>query len=393
MPYCKVCGYELLNPEDDLHDPEGLSDVAKEHIGGPNEAEDAHLIVRDGEKGWRYYCNETGKTTSIIPNPPGGEEDGEGQGDSPNEEAPQERPSPNRKNRGRIYDIPEQKSPTEVLAEVVTRPFVGLNEDQVMEIKDWAEDYDGQLPPDMLESILGNMNGVNKQTAALARQKYEVKLNAWVQEQAQGEDGPPIGITATPPSRSRRSAPQGPPRQREGSPPQESSQPPVEGSPPNNNGDIPTGDLREYRRARRTRRRNDALDAAAQTAAKQAADEVAKEFAEQFGFTFRLARRVLMRKAEKDPDWFLEKAEQWDIDILDEFLSPSQARQDEMGRGGPQVDRDVDDALEQTLKSEEIEHVDEQDFFDDDKEEIVPEEEGEMDDLFDDEIATQGGTQ
>lgn len=397
--YCKGCGYALGDPEQDLHDPEGLSDVAQE-LGIQPENEDAHLIVRDGEKGWRYYCADKGQVTSIVPEPPGGGGDKgnrEGQGGEPKSVSEQQaQAEPNE-----VYDVREEKDPVTILAEVVTKPFIGLNEDQVAEVRDWAEDYDGQLPPDMLEDILANMSGVQNQTAALARQKYEVKLNKWVQKQSQGDEGPPIGVTAQPPPgrRSRGGRRGGRTGGSGGSP---SPEPAGSGSPPRRGGsdeNIPTGDLSTYRRGRRTRRRNDALDTAAQEAAQQVAQEMTGELVREFGRFFSLPAKVIEAKIERDPDWALEKMEQWDIN-LDAFLEPSEERKEEMREQarGPEVDQDVDAALEQTQGERRERHPppEEQEVgaevFDEDEEETPPPERDAPEGLFDEEeLPTQRG--
>lgn len=388
--YCKGCGFALGDPEEDLHDPEGLSDVAQD-LGIAPENEDAHLVVRDGEKGWRYYCSELGQVTSIVAEPPGEDKGNrEGEGAPPKEQAEQEeRQAPKGGSGGRkVYDIPEEKSPITVLADVVTSPFLGLNEDQVNEVRDWAEDYDGQLPPDMLESILANMSGVQKQAAALARQKYEVKLNKWVQEQAQGDEGPPIGVTAQPPKRGRGGRSRGGRGRRggEGGGSSERQPPPGGrgGEPPD---DMPE-DLRRYRRVRRTERRNDAADVAMETAAKEIAREIGPQFASNFGRYFSLPAKILEAKAEKDPDWFFEKLEQWDIDI-DDVLEPSQSRKEDMRQQNESpVDREADEALDR-LRDDEGD-MEQDDFFDDEEGEM--EEVEDEDGIFDDvPTPSQGG--
>lgn len=350
--YCKGCGHALGDPEEDLHDPEGLSDVAQS-MGIKPENEDAHLIVRDGEKGWRYYCAELGQVTSIVEEPPNvtqAKESGEGEGGEPKTEPESSAAAdPNG-----VYDLPEEKDPLTVLRDVITKPFIGLNDEQIAEVRDWAMDYGGQLPPDILQDVLENMSGVQKQTAALARQKYEVKLNRWIQDQSQGERGPPIGVSAQPPP-ARRSGGGGGSTGAAGPSAPEPQGPPDGGAPPPSTGGSeapPTDDLVSYRRGRRTKRRNDALDTAAEEAAQQVAREVSGELVKEFGRYFGLPAKVLEAKAERDPDWFFEKLEKWDIN-LDAFLEPSDARKEEIREQarGPEVDRDVDDALDRVKES------------------------------------------
>lgn len=373
MPYCKKCGYELLDPEEDLHDPDNLMQIVE---GGVTN-EKSHLKVIDGAKGPRLMCRPSGKMTAIVEHPP--EEEGEGGGTKEEPEQPQP------EEQKEVYELPEDKSPVEVLAEVITSPFLGLNNDQVDEVMDWAGDYNGQIPPDMLESILANMSGVQKQAAALARQKYEVKINKWVQEQARGDEGPPIGVTAQPPKgrggregRDRHSGGGG------GTEPQ---------PPPDDRGrttDSLPQNLGRYRRVRRTQRRNNAADKAVETAAEEIARELGPEFAQNFGRLFGLPGKFLEAKIEQDPDWVLEKMEQWDID-LDTFLEPSDARKQEMQEDNTStVDREADDALEMT-KHQHDEEVTEDDFFDDGEENVEYEEED--DGIFDRMEAAPGGGQ
>jgi len=396
--YCKGCGHPLGDPEVDLHDPDGLSDVAQS-MGIQPENEDAHLIVRDGEKGWRYYCADLGQVTSIVEEPPNvtqAKESGEGEGGEPKTEPESSvEPDPNG-----VYDLPEERDPLSVLRDVITKPFIGLNDEQVDEVRDWAMDYGGQLPPDILQDVLENMSGVQKQTAALARQKYEVKLNRWIQDQSQGERGPPIGVSAQPPpTRTGRGAgggtgPAGSSASEPGGPPDGGAPPPSPGS----SDSPPPEDLVTYRRGRRTKRRNDALDTAAQEAAQQMAQEMTGEFMREFGRYFGLPAKLLEAKIEKDPDWAFEKLEQWDINI-DAFLEPSDSRKQELQErhSGHEVDRDVDEALERTKQPREErleperEHPEPEDdmsgLFDEEEEEVETAEEEAPNGLFDDEDA------
>lgn len=338
--YCKTCGHELRDPEEDLHDPDGLSDVAQD-LGIQPENEDAHLVVKDGSRGWRYFCSELGQITSIVPDPPEKKvtkDNGEGEGPEPKEQT-ERKP---RREPEQVYDLPEEKDPATVLAEVVTKPFIGLNEEQIAEVRDWAEDYGGQLPPDILEDVLGNMAGVQKQTAALARQKYEVKLNRWIQDQSSHDDGPPIGVSAQPPP---------PPRRRERGRGRSRPRDSESRERPDSSGpeDIPREHLPSYRRGRRTKRRNDALDIAAEEAARQAAQEVSGEMMREIARYFGLPGKIIEAKIERDPDWAFEVIERLDIDIF-KLMEPSEARKRELEQqgAGPEVDRDADRALEET---------------------------------------------
>lgn len=389
MAFCKACAFQLESPEKDLHDPENHMGI----VEGGVENEDAHMIVRDGSRGARFYCQDTGRVTKIVKEPPDmrkGEGGEESEGEQPEPKQPDEP----------VYDLPREKDPIEVLGEVVTSPFLSLSEAQVQEVKDWADDYDGQIPPDILEDILKNMSGVQKQTAQLARQKYEVKLNKWVRQRTQQQDGPPIGITAQPHVSSgggdtSHAPPPGP--QQEPDTPQTGEQPP----PDTSHTGLPPGadaeDLREMRRQRRVIRRNNALDRAAE----QMADQMAAEMAGDIGGIIGDARDVFYtafkQKAQKDPDWFFEKMDEWDIDILDTILEPSETRKEEMQKKNA-VDREIDDALDEVVGSPEPEgtnrrerEVAEEEVFGDMEPDTESEEEKEaFEETFGD-IAAEGG--
>lgn len=355
MPYCKSCGYELGDPHNDLHDPDGLSEMAQK-LGEPvSNPDSAHLVVKDGEKGWRYYCSETGQVSTIVSEPPGVEGEGGG-GSETKEEQPKRR-------SGEVYDLDEEKSALDVLLEVAKSPFLDLSREQLEELEDWAEDYNGQIPPDILVDIIGNFNGVNKQTAKLAKQKYEVKLNRWVRNQTQEDDGPPIGISQQPTApqnggQRRRKRPRQPQRQGGGgSSGQEQQKQSSEEEPNRRRRRRQSGgpdDLREFRRSRRVKRRNDALDKAAEKVADQMAEDMAHEMTGVVGDARDIFYTAIKRKVEKDPDWLLEKSDRWDVDLLDVFLEPSESRKEEKGGGSGQVpvDDEVDDVLNEVLEEE-----------------------------------------
>lgn len=354
MPYCSACGYELQRPEDELHDPDNDMEI----IPGGNEAENPHLAVRDGPSDTkRLYCTDLGHSTKIENEPP----EGEGQ-----EKDNQQQTLP--RGNGEVYNEREEKEPLDILNNVITRPFVGLNDEQVDELRDWAKDYDGQLPPDILENILENMSGVAKQTAALAREKYEVKLNRWVQKQSQADDGPPIGAASRPtpvPNRSGGRSNRGGPQPTGGGGGQSQSGQKggeQEGQPQQGPGSggvgnsFPAGgadQLRKARRRRRISRRNDALDRAAEQFADKAAGQMAEEFGGLIGDTRDILYTAFKKKAESDPEWFFEKAEKWDLEILDTFLTPSEAKMEEGEDDGHEVDMEVDDALDAVSPPEE----------------------------------------
>jgi len=364
MPYCKSCGYELSNPAHDLHDPDNLMGV----VDGGVESEDAHIDAKDGPNGARLFCNDTGQLTSIVNEP----KDKEGEGGDPNQKQEQKsstsspesnkEPSSPPKEKGDVYSMREDKNAQDVLEEVVTAPFLDLSEGQLAEMKDWSDDYDGQIPPDTLEDILGNFKGVQKQTAKLARQKYEVKLNKWVRQQQRDDGSPPIGITQypSPSGGNGGNGGSGQPRQRpsrgRGQEQQKGQKRPegAEQSRERQQGQSATSnDLREHRRARRIKRRNDALDKAAAEFADQAAAQMAQDLGGIFGDARDIAYTAFKKKAEKDPDWFFEKMDKWDMDMVDVLLEPSEARKEQMdSKSGSPDASNVDEALDAVMEQE-----------------------------------------
>lgn len=358
MPYCKSCGFELDDPHEDLHDPDKLSDVAEAIGEGVSNPDSAHVEVKDGPKGWRYFCNEKGQVTSIVTDPP---REGEGGGSDDESKA-----EPNT-GRGEVYDLPEEKSAEDVLIEVAQSPFLDLSDAQLEELSDWADDYNGQIPPDILVDILGNFGGVKKQTAELAKQKYQVKLNKWVKNQTKQDKGPPIGISQQPspntpapnqPRRRERRRPRQPQESGGGSPedtPEQDSQEEEPQPNPRREENVSSSDLMEERRKRRVARRNRALDKAAEEVADQMAEDMAREMTGFFGDARDIFYTAIKRKVEKDPDWLLEKGDKWDIDIMDVLLEPSESRKEEMQDSSDklEIDQEVDNVLEDIKGGEE----------------------------------------
>lgn len=63
------------------------------------------------------------------------------------------------------------------MLEVVRGPLANLNERQIAELLDIAEDYDGLLSPDMFERIVVNFENVGPKKAVALKERYTVKLN------------------------------------------------------------------------------------------------------------------------------------------------------------------------------------------------------------------------
>lgn len=351
---CSACGQELGPPSEEVKHPDD-----------PDPPDDPHFVVQvrsDGAE--RAQCTNTGQLASVVKgnqkiSPLTGEVTGsvgEGGGsdrDDENSEPPQEKQGGR---EGAVYDLPEEKDQIDILEDVVTNPHYELNDDQIAEVKDWATDYDGQMPPNVLESLLKNMKGVQKQTSELVRERYELKLNKWVREQSQEDTGPPIGAVSHQNGINPR------PNRGDGRPnptPQPQTQPENQkqqsepSDAPEERKPVETGtdekDLRRYRRESRTERRQKAADIAAEEMAKQAAPEVARELTQNFGTYFGLPAKIIESKIEKDPDWAFEVAERLDVDLFD-LLEPSEARKEELKEENQQsqaaVDNELDDALD-----------------------------------------------
>lgn len=375
--YCKVCGDPLGDPEEDLHDPDNKAGIIE---GGVENPDSAHIKVVDGpgsKDNHRFQCANKGQITSLVQEPP--PEDPDPSGGEPNENR---QPSPTTQPTvDEVYDIDGPQSSDAIVIDVVRNPIYGLSDEQLMEIKDWVDIYDGQIPPDDLEAILSDFNSVADQTARLMRKKYEAKLNREMRKRAEEDKGPSIGSLgrgAQLPQGGRGGHP--PPQQ----PPPSGGQQPERPSPAENGSSEPSGenDLRTERRRRRIERRNDAFDEAVEEFAHQAASEMAAGAGGLFGDISDALGTAIKTKAQKDPDWFFEKMEQWDIDVLDAFLEPSEAKKQELDRGakpGSQVDQEVQEALESLDSGEEQqeEYPTETAVGDNEMEQILAEEEEE----------------
>lgn len=342
-PACSSCEEPVGPPDQEIH-----------KVDDDNPPDDPHFKEQQREDGeTRLQCLNTGQLASVItpddPEHPMNKEEGEpegsrGVGNSSESDG------------GEVFDLPKDKTQIDVLQDVVTNSHYGLKDEQISEIRDWAMDYDGQMPPSVLEKLLDNMKGVQSQTAKLIREKYELKLNKWRREQSKNDDGPPIGALTGRMGGQMGTSPQ--PR-------------PATPTPKNvekddnqdDDDDISFGDIGKSRRQRRVDRRQNVMDTMAEEVAEEAAPMVAQELVGNLGTYFGLPATVLEAKIKKDPDWVFEKAEQFDIDlmhIIDELMEPSDERKKELkmkARGETEVDQELDDAvqdIESDGKSEEI---------------------------------------
>lgn len=95
------------------------------------------------------------------------------------------------------------------------------------------------------------------------------------------------------------------------------------------------------------------MDKTAKEIADQAAPVVAQEMTQNMGRLFSIPVKIIEAKAERDPDWFIEKMDELGLE-MDDFLEPSETKKERMeggagGGGGPstQADAEIDNALDQ----------------------------------------------
>jgi len=347
---CSACHEPLGEPEDEVEGPE-------------EDKPDAHFKIQirsDGEQ--RMQCRETGQLSKPLgpddddyPHDKFGSEPEQEQENVEQEGQTHQSDTPNK--QGQVYDFKEDKSPIDLLQEVVTNPSYGLDDDQINEIRAWALDYDGQLPPDTLEDIAALMEGVQKQTAQLMKQRYELKLNKWMAEQQSGDRGPSIGMSnpfvRSNSTRIRTPDPSVGPS-RESMMQAQQMGPPDSAAGPSNSDARGSPDDGPNRREKRRKGRRQAASNAFDTMANKAAENIGEQMGTNYGRGQDIAFRVLEAKAQKDPDWFLEKAQQIEenlgISIWDIFES-SDAKKSEQNtsRSQPSVDNESDAALQAAM--------------------------------------------
>ena len=368
---CNQCGTELREPDKEVAHPDD-----------DNPPDDAHFKVqiRDHDGGERLQCVETGHLAKPV-NPSDDDYrevyEEKHDGELPIEEAASvaasdseqisERGPTGNQSPDDVFEFEEEKSQIDILAEVVANPHYGLEDPQITEVISWAEDFNGQMPPDVLQDLVSNMKGVQKQTAELIKRRYEIKLNNWFRKQQnQDNDGPPIGVMGGPRPNQRGMSSPNPRPTPTPKPEQPAQEPNVEGEEPDEFdehddsgrrvGGLPNQDIRKERRQRRVKRRNDALDITAEEMANEAAPQIARELSKNFGTYFGLPAKILEAKAERDPDWFLEKADEIEeklgitlFDILEESETKKQEREQAEQERPPdqtEVDNEMDAALE-----------------------------------------------
>jgi len=171
---CSACGEPLGDPADEI--PESVEEE-------PQDGEHFNIQERkDGEL--RAQCRTNGQLASVIAgskkiNPISGDVtgtvEGEGEGEAqeptPEPETQQtEKPTPSPQQSSPVYDLPDDQSQEDVLMSVVSNDHYGLNQEQIQELHSWSQDFDGQMPPDMVQEVIGLMKW-DKQTNGTAHQR------------------------------------------------------------------------------------------------------------------------------------------------------------------------------------------------------------------------------
>lgn len=336
--WCSSCGEPLGAPGDELHDPEGKFDP--DNLGVIENPDSYHLKAIYSEKGVRLQCANTGKMAKISDVDPSEENSGQDKG-APSGTGEGSKNQPRRpKGGGDVYDTQKETEASDILKDVVTNPSYDLSEQQIEEVKDWGEIFDYQIPPGTLEDILGNLSGISKQKAKLMRDKYEAKLNKWIQEQSSSQAGPAIGASAAANTNTgTQTGIKTPSKPSSGG---ESQQKPQ-----------PRQQRQKSGREKRTQRRKNRRDKVADRMAEKMAENVADDVGMFYSDLRNIATTVLKRKAEKDPDWFLEKADTFGMDIIDELSEPSEAKKKQMeNQQHPQADSEVDQAVQELMEEE-----------------------------------------
>lgn len=350
--YCKACGEELGPPDQVLHDPDAVHDVTRGiNENGISNPDDHHIRANDGPKGARLFCTVNGQVTTLTKNPDGG-----GSGDTPpnGEPSNEPQPSPN----GEVYDLPEEEDSEDLVRRVVSNEVYGLSKPQIQEVADWVSIYDGSIPPGDLEEVLQNLKGISNKKAALMRKKYEALLNKHIRNQSSDDRGPSIGALGQGMQMGQGGGGRPQPRRaRRPSPPQRGGG--AEGGggekdPSQNRQERQGGSSgASSRRERRVERRNEMMDKTAKEIADQAAPIVAQEMTQNMGRLFSIPVKIIEAKAERDPDWFIEKMDELGLE-MDDFLEPSETKKERMESGGgggrgpsTQADAEIDNALDQ----------------------------------------------
>ena len=87
--------------------------------------------------------------------------------------------------------------PRDIMLEVVRSPVLNLNENQIKELQDIADDFDGVLSPIMLKRILSNFDGITEKKAQFIADRYAIKLEK-ARDRLSIADAERLGLNLTP---------------------------------------------------------------------------------------------------------------------------------------------------------------------------------------------------
>ena len=131
------------------------------------EADEDHFNLIDVGKGTRKKCPIKNKFAQLI--------------DTEEKEEEEKEKTRERKERKdeRIHIEPPVYKPMDtrdIMLEVIQTPVYNLNKNQIAEILDIADDYDGVLSPPELERMLLNFDGLGDKKAKFIAERYSRKL-------------------------------------------------------------------------------------------------------------------------------------------------------------------------------------------------------------------------
>jgi len=87
--------------------------------------------------------------------------------------------------------------PRDIMLEVVRSPVLNLTENQIAELQDIADDFDGVLSPIMLKRILSNFDGITEKKAQFIADRYAIKLEK-ARDRLSIADAERLGLNLTP---------------------------------------------------------------------------------------------------------------------------------------------------------------------------------------------------
>ena len=131
------------------------------------EADEDHFNLIDVGKGTRKKCPIKNKFAQLIDT-----------GEKEEEEKEKKRERKERKDE-RVYTEPPVYKPMDtrdIMLEVLQSPVHNLNKNQVAELLDIADDYDGVLTPAMLERLISNFEKIGPSKAKFIAERYSIKL-------------------------------------------------------------------------------------------------------------------------------------------------------------------------------------------------------------------------